>query len=247
MICIWPGGSPPAIAPRKSAKPPKAIIPAPAADAAARWCPGNPDLEPEESTSYELGLRFDNGQARFSATAYHTDLDNRIESRDTGETIDLGSGNVDLYEWYNVGAAEIRGLELTAGYALTPDLELSGTYTRTESKRLTGALKGEPLSRTPEDQASLRVDWQSPLDRLDLWAEGHYTGQSVYVESSSRGNTIVEYDGYSTVDIGALYAFNDHVSLSAAIFNLGDVDITDGDNGTAANGRTFWVALTVGF
>jgi outer membrane receptor for ferrienterochelin and colicins len=71
--------------------------------------PGNPDLEPEESTSYELGLRYETGLSTAAITAYKTDFRNRIDSRDTGTQF---SGTTDLYEWFNIGKAETAGVEI---------------------------------------------------------------------------------------------------------------------------------------
>lgn len=198
--------------------------------------PGNPDLKPEESTSYELGLRFDNGTTRAGIVGFHTDFKNRIDSRDTGLQY---SGSTDLYEWYNIGKARVQGLELEAGHFLSDALEISGSYTYTTSEQLTGDEKGEPLARTPKHQAALRLDWATPLSGLDAWTEATYFGAA-----TTGGET---YDGYTTVDIGARYTVNDMLSVNAAIYNVADRAITDADNGTTRNGRTLWVGLTTNF
>ncbi len=208
---------------------------------------GTSDLEPEESTSYEAGLRFDNGQARFSMTGFHTDFSNKIDSRDTGGTITLGSTTYDLYEYYNVGKARVQGVEVSAGYFILPDLEVSGSYTFTHSERRSGDLQGKPLSRTPKHQASLRFDWTTPLEGLDLWSSVRYQGDSVSVTSTSRGSTATDYDGYTTLDMGANYRFNDHLALKGAVYNVSDLTINSDDHGTVESGRTFWVGLTAEF
>lgn len=208
---------------------------------------GNPDLEPEESTSYEIGLRHDDGRTRFAVTGFHTDFTNRIDTRDTGDRITLNGRTFDLFEYFNVGKARIRGVELSAGHFLTPALELSGSYTYTDSETLTGDLKGLPLARTPDHQASLRVDWATPLDGLGLWAAGRYFGDNVSISSTSRGSVATENDGYATVDIGAVYALNDTLTLRTTVFNVSDARIDDEDNGTVLSGRTFWLGIAAEF
>lgn len=208
---------------------------------------GTPDLAPEESVSYELGLRYEGARLRFAATAYHTDFSDKIETRDTGGTTEVNGTSYDLYEYYNVGKARLSGFELSAGYQITPDLDLSGSYSYSESKRLTGDLAGQPLSRTPRHQASLRLDWHAPVDGLDLWGKATYFGDSVAISSTSRGNTVSEYDGYTTLDLGLSYAVSDSAVLNAAIYNATDAEITDAENGVAAQGRTLWLGLTSQF
>lgn len=208
---------------------------------------GTSDLEPEESTSYEAGLRFENDRTRFSLTGFYTDFSNKIDSRDTGSTITLDGTTYELYEYYNVGKARVQGIELSAGYFILPDLEVSGSYTFTHSERRSGDLQGEPLARTPKHQASLRLDWTTPLEGLDLWSSVQYQGDSVSVSSTSRGSTATEYDGYTTLDIGANYRLNEHVALKGAVYNLSDVAINEDDYGTVESGRTFWLGMTAEF
>lgn len=208
---------------------------------------GTPTLAPEESTSFELGLRYATGGTTFNATAFQTEFKNKIDSRDTGTTTTINGTTYDLYEYYNVGAARLRGLELGFDHALGADLALSGSYTYTRSERLTGALLGVPLSRTPEHQASLRLDWQTPNPRLNIWGAAQYFGESVSVSSTSRGTSATGYDAFTTLDIGASYALNDRVTLKATVHNVTDTDINFADHGTVQNGRTLWVALSADF
>lgn len=207
----------------------------------------NPNLLPEESITYEAGLRFERGDSRFSVTGFQTDFKNHIESFDTGETIVVGDTEYELYEYYNVGEARIQGVELTAAHAFTPDLRASLSYTYTQSERLTGLLAGEPLSATPLHSASLRLDWATPVEGLDLWGEVRYSGESVSVSSTSRGSSITHYDPYTTLDLGAVYAFNENVTFKASVQNVTNAEITDEEHGRLQNGRTFWAALTTEF
>jgi outer membrane cobalamin receptor len=72
-------------------------------------CCGNPDLQPETSTSYEVGLAFSrpDGHARWELNLFATDLDNLVQ---------WDSVN---YTNRNIGTAEIRGAELAVESAVT--------------------------------------------------------------------------------------------------------------------------------
>ncbi|UOA32796.1 Colicin I receptor [Sulfitobacter sp. DSM 110093] len=207
---------------------------------------GNPDLKAESSRNYEFGLRFDNGQSSFSATMFQIDFDDKIDSQlvATGGAPQGG----DLYRYVNVDHVRNRGLEFAAGHFLTNNLELSGSVTLLESEQRSGVFAGQPLNRTPETQAKLRLDWQSPAPELALWGTANYIGTSLSASQDRTGAVVVsDYDSYATVDIGANYRVNDSVSLSGAIYNLTDRDINSDDHGKTQNGRTFWVSLTTKF
>ena len=72
----------------------------------------NPDLKPEQSNGYEIGLRYDGGALRFAASAYYTDYDDFIESK-----VNLGvdpETQVILFQSQNIERARIYGTEVSA-------------------------------------------------------------------------------------------------------------------------------------
>src|SRR3546814_4491159 len=53
---------------------------------------GNPDLEPEVSTTKEIGLRYDGeGKLGFGVTLFHTNFKNKVVSRSEEHTSELQS------------------------------------------------------------------------------------------------------------------------------------------------------------
>jgi len=202
--------------------------------------PGNPDLDPERSTSYEFGLRYANRATRLTATAFYTDYRDRITTRDTGQQLNDDPRSPDLFEWFNVDEAKVQGIELSAEYNFENSVVLTSSYTWTESEFQSGEFKGNPLSRTPEHVAGLRLDWQTPLPELYLWSSAQYTGESSII----RRNELVEYDPFTNIDMGATYEINRHLTLKAAVYNVADTNIEFNENGRLENGRTWWIALT---
>lgn len=207
---------------------------------------GNPDLQPEESVNYELGLRFDDGTTRMTATLFRTDFTNKIDD----ELVAAGAApqGGDLFRYVNVDEVRNRGLELTAGHFITDMVEISGSYTFIDSEQLSGVFAGQPLNRTPRQQASLRLDWHTGLDGLSTWGEAIYTGTASFASQDRRGTVVTtDFDSYTTLDIGANYAFNENVTVRGGIFNVTDTEINSTDHGTTSNGRTFWLGLTTEF
>lgn len=102
---------------------------------------GNPNLDPETSRSYELGLEktYANGFAR--ATLFYTEIDDLIDYSGTG---------------YNqiVGTSVSKGLELSGEYQATDRVTLFGNYTLSDTE---GA-NGQPLPRTPRHDLTLGLN-----------------------------------------------------------------------------------------
>src|SRR5690606_18439613 len=96
----------------------------------------------------------------------------------------LASGEYCLWEHFNIDGAVIQGLELTAGWEVTPTLTLRGNYTYTHSEQTSGTFEGEPLTRTPKHQATVRADW-SATDQLDVWSAVGYYGEQT--SAAARG------------------------------------------------------------
>lgn len=207
---------------------------------------GNPNLQPERSTNYEFGLRFDNGQTRLSGTLFQSDFTDKIDS----ELVTAGGApqGGDLYRYVNVDKVRNRGLELSAGHFITDDLEVGGSFTLIDSEQRSGLFAGQPLNRTPEKQASLRLDWNTGWQDLSVWGEANYAGSSSSASQNSSGAVVVsEFDSFATLDIGANYEINNNVTLRGAVYNITDTDINSTDHGTTKSGRTFWISLTTQF
>lgn len=243
--------------------------------ASSGWVPtcgvivADPDLKAERSTSIELATLWDNGTVELGATAFYTKFRDKIENYQTTELWDgpqyQGAGtrpqNTGLFSRYvyynrNVARASIKGLELTGAWTISPDLKLRGNYTYTHSRQETGEYEGFPLARTPEHMANLRLDWQTPVEGLDLWGAANYHGTEINsgLRIGRNGSPVVingatgrKYDAYRTVDIGVDYALNDQVDLSAAVYNIFDQQVEVAENNTLIEGRRLWLALTTRF
>ncbi len=147
---------------------------------------GNPDLEAERSTSWELGWETDIGRYATLSALY---FDSRIR--------DLINFDPTFSTLVNVDRARIRGGEF--GVTLRPAdwLELTGAWTVTEAR---DTVTDTPLPRRPRNVASLtariapEVGWfDVPRSRLVVVPEVVYVGQSpegAFARYDNDGNAI---------------------------------------------------------
>ena len=91
---------------------------------------GNPNLKPEKSKSWDLGVEAEFGKGYGSLTYFDNDVDNLIASIPKGKD----SKGYSLYRYENVNKARIKGLENTLGYRFNDTLEFKVTSTLLDAK-----------------------------------------------------------------------------------------------------------------
>jgi len=141
---------------------------------------GNPDLRPETSESYDLGIEqaFAGGRVLADLTAFRSDVR------------DLIVFDVSTFLAGNVARADLDGFEATVSW--TPTERFGGriAYTRTDA---TDADTGAWLARRPRHQASLNASF-APTERV----RGTLTVLAVR-DRVDAGD--VPLDDYETVDV----------------------------------------------
>jgi len=138
---------------------------------------GNPDLEPERSTTFDLGVeqRLFGSRLRASATLFHHDYEDEIAY--TVVDFDTFEGT-----YVNLAHTRARGIELGLEARPGAGLALWGQYTWLDGEILESPSDfdpvyavGEPLLRRPEHQASLTAEWSR--SRLAAGATFVYVGR----------------------------------------------------------------------
>ena len=174
---------------------------------------GNPDLEPETSTTYELGARYAAGSTVLDLTLFHA------RSKDYIATV--SSGTVGTYQ--NVDAAHSTGIELYAEHSLgvwglTPytsfaamrrQLRYGNGYHTTDSgsPRLIGKL-------------GVRKDWAS--GRANGSVDVYLRGESRVRMRDESGTSLDGAAGYTTLNLRAQALVGRDWSLVAELNNLTD-------------------------
>ena len=198
---------------------------------------GNPDLQPETSTSMELAVYWRHAAGHdFNATLFHNTFDDKITSQPcgtgtaqacsaSGEYSELGYAN--STRTVNIDKAVIQGAEVASRWQLADSLGLRLNYTFTDSEQKSGVDAGLPLTDTARHMANATLDWRaSERFNLFLTAQAHskryadqhpVTGQSRY------------YRDFAVLHLGASWAVAGSVTLNARVNNLLDRDFTTYD------------------
>lgn len=193
---------------------------------------GNPDLEPETSTSSEVGAHYDNQQGfTASATLFHNQFDDKIASgNDIQVTNDPLIPDGVYSQQVNVDEAITQGVELATSYQFTPDWRLSANYTYTDSEQKSGENEGDPLTDTPEHAVNATLRWQATA-KLDAWLSAEYRSERYRNRERVRGapsfDDLGDFKAYSLFNLGGNYAVTEQLNLSATIYNLFDKDFVD--------------------
>ena len=192
---------------------------------------GNPNLQPEVSTSTEFAALFDNQKGvTGSATVFHNKVKDKISSGGdcAANFISSCAANPAATYSINVDEAKTWGLELSTRVQFNPQWGVKAGYTWTQSEVIEKGVKNGQLANTAKHIASLQLDWK-PAQDWSLWLRGEYRGKSPRFSGSydklSAGNKAI-YDavgdikGYGLLHLGGTYKVSKNVSLNANIFNL---------------------------
>jgi outer membrane receptor for ferrienterochelin and colicins len=212
---------------------------------------GNPDLKPEKSTSYEVGLHYlnDDGLSA-SATGYYTQFKDKIQSYylcdGPSGGLSCTASNGDVFDFIqsrtNVDEATLRGFEFAGKIPLPADFTLSANYTWSDSEQKTGRYQGQALNRIPKHAANSTLDWRAN-DKLNLWTKVSFNGK----ETTTSTAKPVEYPSYTQWDLGGSFKVNQQTTIYTGVYNLTDKQIREKTVGRTLDGRRYWVALNIDF
>jgi hemoglobin/transferrin/lactoferrin receptor protein len=183
----------------------------------------NPDLQPENSDGFELGLRWNGAAAGLAVSTYYTGYDDFIESK-----VNLGrdpASGVTLFQSQNVAEARIYGAELTANGRLGEwASRLEGWTARLSAAWSHGEdlVHDEPLNSVEPASAVLGIRYDAESGR---WG-GEFLTTAVAAKrevDDSRAD-LYRTDSYVTLDVLAHYEFANGLRLNAGVFNLTDAE-----------------------
>ncbi|GAB3051631.1 siderophore amonabactin TonB-dependent receptor [Acinetobacter apis] len=196
---------------------------------------GNANLQPEESTSYEVSLLVKRPDWNFNITAFNNDVENLIERvKDTSAP----AGSLFPNKWSNISKANLRGIELAAGYDFNDDLGIktNATYLETENK----TTKKE-LTERPKWMWNNSVFW-TPVENYKVNLSANYIGSQIL----SSGQKLPSYTTYDVVFSSNL---TPKVIVDYGVKNITNVDLEDKNTGfnTKMYGRNYFVKATYNF
>jgi hemoglobin/transferrin/lactoferrin receptor protein len=183
----------------------------------------NPDLKPEKSNGYELGLRYEGGALRLTASGYYTDYDEFIESK-----VNLGADpvtHVIIFQSQNIASARIYGTEVAATVRpgeWTQALQgwtarCSGTWSRGDDLE-----RNQPLNSVDPGSALLSLAYDAPSG---AW-RGELVTTSVAAKREVDRSRVNLYrtGSYVTLDLLGQADLGHGLTIDAGLFNLTNQD-----------------------
>jgi len=221
-------------------------------------------FESDELVNYEAGIKsmWADRRITFNASVFFMEWDNmQVAGRDLTGAFGFIS---------NAGKAEVNGIEVEFGAAVTDHLDLTaqltylGKHELTEDQRndevIAPGLKGDKLPRIPELTASFMAQYSYKLP-VDGWngafrVEGSYTDDS-YTQFRPTSAEYRYQDSYALFNARANF-HSDPMDLDITLFieniadTQGDVYIGGGSGGEPTSKvtnrpRTFGIQVTKGF
>jgi vitamin B12 transporter len=165
---------------------------------------GNPNLQPEQSTSFEVGLAGSHKNIQWELRGYHTNIDNLI----TPVLIDPATY---AYQARNIGKSQIDGIEAEIS------TQLMGWNGKLSMNLINPKNRETNFMLPRRADKTLSFDLSRSFGQFDLGANVMAQGHRFDNPDNS-----IKVAGYVTVDLRAGYHINKNWMLSAKLNNLLD-------------------------
>lgn len=175
----------------------------------------NANLKPETSDSYEVGVRGNFPQGKFSLTGFYNRYNNFIDTVQVG-VLRIGGRPFQQFQSQNIRGATIYGIEAKGEYRFskTPDgwgIFGGFAYAVGDNKET-----NQPLDSIDPFKAVLGLRYRSPQD---VW--GAELATTVVADKDRVSNSnFFKPKAYTVVDLLGYYNINPNTTLNLGIFNL---------------------------
>lgn len=183
----------------------------------------NVNYDPQETTNYELGGKWDllKQKLSLSAALYRTDVKNEIEVDPTNPAL-----------YYQNGKKRVQGIELGVTGEITRGWLVSAGYTRMSTKVEQGKVvtaNGEnQLSYTPKQAFTSWTSYTLPMG-LTLGGGVRFADKLLRGTDGSTG-TPAYVDSYWVADAMASYPINKNIDVRLNVYNLTDKEYASAIN-----------------
>ena len=179
----------------------------------------NPDLDPETTTSWDLGIEQKLWQgAKIGLTYFDNHIKDLIYSTYVGGQ----------YEKQNAGKATTKGVEIEAEQKFADGLTLFANYTYTDAKITENSIKPETVGKKLTDVPETMYNLGASFEKGAFFGSivGRYVGKrySSDTNTDTTENVFGSYDPYFVTDIKVAYKITDNVTLSLSGDNIFDED-----------------------
>ena len=205
---------------------------------------GNPDLKPEKSVSYELGLEqgFLDGGVTIDLTVYRQELEDEINGFVFDPVTFLSTAE------NRPGTSERTGVEVAGSWRISDYVSTRMSYTYTDATEEDDFGDTSIELRRPKHMGSVLFDIGAPSSRFAMTFAADYGGtrSDVYFPPFPQPSQVVTLDRYWLLDLTAQYRVADAVTLFARGSNLLDEDYEQ-VFGYQTLGRTAYVGFRAEF
>ncbi len=196
---------------------------------------GLPTLQPENSTSYEVGVEKTFGTAGYvKATVFYTDIDDLIDFEFSNNGCNNGNNGCYLQV---PGTTTSKGIELSGEYVLASGLSVYGAYTYTDAET-----DGARLVRTPKHDITLGLS-NDFTDRFSGYMDVRHVADIVPSAFAPVGHKVGDY---TLVGAGVSFDVTDKAELYLRLENIFDEDYETA-GGYNQPGRAAYVGLRASF
>ena len=175
---------------------------------------GNEDLQPEKSTSWEIGLDqdFADGNARVSVTYFESELDNEIFTTFPAPTFIATPANRET-------VSTQRGVELSLSASLGSGFSLNAAYAYLDAEE-----DGVTEVRRPESIASAALNWEHPRDLASANLVIRHNGEAEDLAFTDPSFIPVRetLDDYTLVNLAGRVKLTEEIEAFGRIENLLD-------------------------
>ncbi len=197
---------------------------------------GNPDLQPEKSKGWDIGIdqNFKDGKYNFSITYFDLKLENMFGFDSNFRTINIAEASSNGFE-FSASAIFIQRFSLNASY----------TYTRTKDEYKLSPDFDKPLLRRPKDQIIIVANYRMN-EKANFNLQLRYVGERDDKDFSIYPSARVTIPDYTLLNLAASYKIFNYLELTARVENLFDKQYEEVlYYGTL--GRSFYVGMNLSF
>jgi len=179
---------------------------------------GNPKLQPERSTTYELGVQQEHGKISNRLVYFHRNIKNGIDY------------NYVISKYFNFNRQTVNGLEFETKYNPIKALSITANYTfldgeeKTHSRVTFKDTAYSHLLRRPAHQVNLNAGYQFN-NGLFISAGGKYVSDRYDVGGYQKQD--VKLDSYVILNAYAEFAINKNLKVFADAQNITDKKFFD--------------------
>ncbi|MEM8543707.1 MAG: TonB-dependent hemoglobin/transferrin/lactoferrin family receptor [Cyanobacteria bacterium P01_H01_bin.119] len=184
----------------------------------------NPDLEPETSNSFEVGVRGNFSQFDFGITGFYNTYDNFIQPfAQTGirclvpaNPCPPGPTSVFQFQTQNISQARIYGVEVSAEYRFSPEnhgFSILGSLAYAVGDDLTA---NQPLTTVDPVTGVVGLRYRAPDD---IW-RAELISTIVGTPRVPQGSTSFLPEGFTVLDLIGSYNVTPNFGISLGVYNL---------------------------